>query len=126
LTRIVVTQTPLLLCRVADLPDPGTFEFAVGEGDWPLKGFVVHFNGQLRAYVNSCPHARLPLNFKPNDFFALFAPLLHCAVHGAMFAPLTGECVAGPCVGRQLRCLDIEVVSGHVYLRGPMENLSQR
>ena len=109
------------LCRVADLLDPGSFEFTIGSGDWPLQGFVVHFNGELRAYVNSCPHARLPLNFKPNEFFSPFAPLLQCTVHGALFEPLTGECVAGPCAGKHLRRLIVEVLDGHVYLRGPAD-----
>lgn len=100
-----------------DLSDPGTREFSVGEGDWPLRGFVVRYRNEVRAYVNSCQHAGLPLNYKQHIFFAPHVELLQCTAHGALFEPRTGECVAGPCVGRRLRELDIEVIDGYIHLR---------
>ena len=106
-----------LICALDDLADPGTREFSVGEGDWPLRGFVVRFQGQVHAYVNSCPHIGAALNYRPDEFFAPHEPLLQCAVHGALFEPHDGRCIAGPCSGKRLRTLVIEVIDGYLYLR---------
>lgn len=106
-----------LICALSDLSDPGSYEFTIGADEWPLRGFVVCYQGSIGAYLNSCPHAGLPLNFKPNEFFAPHVPLLQCTVHGALFEPRNGLCVAGPCAGQSLRSLDIEIRDGHVYLR---------
>lgn len=108
---------PQPICSLTELPDPGTREFSIGEGEWPLRGFVVHYHGEIRAYLNSCPHAGLPLNFKEDVFFAPHVELLQCVAHGALFEPQTGKCVAGPCVGQSLRALEIEICNGYVYLR---------
>jgi nitrite reductase/ring-hydroxylating ferredoxin subunit len=105
------------ICSVQELADPGTLEFSVGDGDWPLHGVVVKFEGRIHAYVNSCPHLGVPLNYRPNEFFAPYEPLLQCSVHGALFVPHTGKCVAGPCTGRYLQQLAIETIDGYLYLR---------
>ncbi len=105
-----------VICRLTDLGESGTRGFAMGSGDWPLRGFVVRVNDQLRGFVNSCPHARHPLNFKPNEFLTMDGTLILCASHGALFEKLTGYCVAGPCAGRSLRAVPLEVVDGFVML----------
>ncbi len=112
-----------LICALNEITEPGTREFSVGEGEWPLRGFVVRYQGQLRAYVNSCPHLGVPLNYQPNEFFAPHEPLLQCSVHGALFVPHTGRCVSGPCIGRRLRELKIETIDGHLYLRSHPDTL---
>lgn len=113
-----------VICKLADLSDPGTHEFSIGNGDWPLRGFVVRQGEQLRAYVNRCPHAGHMLNLKPNQFFAPQEGLLLCSSHGALFEALTGECVAGPCVGKSLRALDVEIKDGLVLLRETPQSFS--
>ena len=40
-----------------DIDEPGALEFTTGEGDWPFKGFVVRWQGEVHAYRNLCPHA---------------------------------------------------------------------
>lgn len=102
-----------IICALADLPDPGTHEFVIGQGDWPLRGFIVRQGTQLRAYVNRCPHAGHMLNLKPNRFFGP-GNLLLCSSHGALFEPMTGACVAGPCIGKSLEALHVEAVDGVV------------
>lgn len=61
-----------------------TRSFQVGEGDWPLQGLLVQVDGQLRAYINRCPHNRHPLNLSDHDFL----------VPGKNFygVPLMGRC----------------------------------
>lgn len=106
-----------VICTVAEVPDPGTCEFAIGEGEWPVRGFVVRYQGGIHAYLNRCPHAGHMLNWKPNNFFAPEGSLLICTSHVALFEPNTGQCVIGPCVGRSLRAIEIDVVDGQVLLR---------
>lgn len=96
------------LCTLEELAARGARGFSVGEGDWPLRGFVVALpDGGLRAYVNTCPHAGHPLDLLPHRFLTADRSLIVCASHGALFEPSTGRCVAGPCSGRSLRPLAV-------------------
>jgi nitrite reductase/ring-hydroxylating ferredoxin subunit len=70
--------------------------------------FVVRYRGRLLAYVNSCMHERLPLDFGDAHFFDEACDALVCCHHGARYRPETGECVAGPCVGSRLTPLRLE------------------
>lgn len=105
-----------VLCRVADVERHGACAFRVGGGDWPLRGFVVRAGGELRAYLNRCPHAGHALDLIPGRFLTPDGALILCASHGALFEKSTGLCVAGPCPGRSLSALALEVVAGVVML----------
>jgi nitrite reductase/ring-hydroxylating ferredoxin subunit len=105
-----------VICRLDDLGASGSRGFSIGTGDWPVRGFVVRINDQVRGYVNSCPHARHPLNFQPNQFLTRDGALILCASHGALFEKSTGYCVAGPCAGQSLQTLPLEVSDGYVML----------
>jgi nitrite reductase/ring-hydroxylating ferredoxin subunit len=105
-----------VICRLDDLGEAGSRGFSIGAGDWPLRGFVVRIHDQVRGFVNSCPHARHPLNFKPNQFLTMDGTLILCSSHGALFEKLTGYCVAGPCAGQSLQTLPLEVSDGYVML----------
>ncbi|MFM7627801.1 MAG: Rieske (2Fe-2S) protein [Gammaproteobacteria bacterium] len=96
------------VCTLTEIAEHGARGFSVGEGDWPLRGFVVALpDGALRAYVNTCPHAGHPLDLLPHRFLTADRSLIVCASHGALFEPSTGRCVAGPCAGRSLRPLAV-------------------
>ena len=112
-----------VLCPLHELDDPGARGFTVGGGEWPLRGFVVRHGSTVRAYVNHCPHAGFPLNWQPDGFLAPEAPLILCAMHGALFEIESGLCVAGPCAGRSLRALPVRVSGGYVMLEAgvPLE-----
>ena len=99
--------------------DPGALEFKVGDGSWPFRGFVVRWQGSLYAYENVCPHAGHPLNFRPDGFFNPDRTLLICSSHGAVFAPDSGDCVAGPCAGECLKRLSCREEEGGIYVRAP-------
>ena len=106
------------VCRLEDIADPGARGFRIGEGDWPLQGVVVRRAGIVRAYVNRCPHARHPLDLKPDAFLSADGRQLVCSSHGARFDPLSGLCVAGPCIGEALRPIPV-VVRGAEVRTGP-------
>ncbi|MGI9247270.1 MAG: Rieske (2Fe-2S) protein [Steroidobacteraceae bacterium] len=105
-----------VICPMSELADPDSRSFTLGGGEWPLKGFVVHRGGVIRAYVNHCPHAGFPLNWQPNVFLAPGGGLIRCIAHGALFEIETGVCVSGPCMGQGLRSLPVHVTDGYVVL----------
>jgi nitrite reductase/ring-hydroxylating ferredoxin subunit len=93
---------PLVICRLDELIDPGSKAFIVGSGDWPLRGFLVRRGDDVFAYVNRCPHAAHPLNWRPDQFLTADLSLIECQSHCALFDSATGACVRGPCAGRTL------------------------
>ncbi len=105
-----------VLCRVAELEATGCREFRLGGGDWPLKGFIVRAGGEVRAYINRCPHQSLSLNLMPDRFLSADNSVIVCSMHGAIFEKATGLCVAGPCAGRALAIVSVVVVAGLVML----------
>ncbi len=98
------------VCTLEELAASGSRGFSVGEGEWPLRGFVVALSdGGIRAYVNTCPHAGHPLDLLPHRFLTADRSLIVCSSHGALFEPADGRCVAGPCTGRALRALPVAI-----------------
>ena len=111
-----VVDLTRVVCALHELGDPGARGFTMGNGDWPLRGFVVRHGSLVRAYANHCPHAGFPLNWSPHAFLAPEAPLILCSMHGALFEIETGRCVSGPCEGLALRSLPVCVDRGYVML----------
>ena len=111
-----VLDVERVICRESELEAHGVRAFTIGTGDWPLRGLVVRAGAHLRGYVNRCPHAGHPLNLLPDRFLTPDGALLLCSSHGALFEKLTGYCVAGPCAGRALTPVPLEVRSGFVML----------
>jgi nitrite reductase/ring-hydroxylating ferredoxin subunit len=105
-----------VLCAVAELEETGSRGFAVGEGDWPLRGFIVKTATGVAAYVNYCPHAGHPLNLRPNRFLTPDRNLILCCSHGALFTRDDGLCIAGPCAGQSLKAIAVEIIGGYVLL----------
>jgi nitrite reductase/ring-hydroxylating ferredoxin subunit len=105
-------QPGRLLCRLADIPDPGSRGFELEEG--PI--FLVRRGAVLAAYVNSCPHTGGPLDWVEDQFLDLERRRILCATHGALFRLEDGECLAGPCKGKGLTPVAITVTEGEVRL----------
>ena len=108
------------VCPLDTLADPGSREFEAGEGDWPFRGFVVRRGQGVWAYRNFCAHAGHPLNWKPHAFLTRDGAHIICASHGALYEPDTGLCVAGPCPGKTLRALPVEIRDGEVWVGVPV------
>ena len=104
--------------RLDELSDPGCREFQIGEGDWPLYGFVVRQGDDVFAYENYCVHVGHPLNWAPDAFLTKDRSSIICASHGALYEIDTGLCFAGPCIGKSLRAIDAAVRDGMVYVSG--------
>ena len=104
-----------VVCRLSEL-EGGARGFTLGSGDWPLRGFVVRVGATVRGYLNRCPHAGHPLDLLPQRFLTADGTLILCSSHGALFEKSTGYCVAGPCAGRSLTPVALEVKCGLVLL----------
>ena len=109
----------VLVGDLSDLNDPDCREFKIGAGDWPLRGFVVRRGNKVYAYQNFCMHAGHPLNYKPDSFLTKDGSRIICASHGALYEIESGVCVAGPCPGKKLRGIAVEVRDGKIFVRGP-------
>lgn len=109
-------DTERVICSLADLGEQGCRGFTLGEGDWPLRGFVLRVGKEIRAYRNWCPHAGHSLNLNPHQFLTPDGALIICNSHGALFERDGGLCIAGPCAGLSLRSLAVRIVSGYVVL----------
>ncbi len=105
-----------VVCRLADLEEHGSRAFTVGGGPWPLRGFVVRHRDEVRGYVNRCPHAGHPLDLRPHRFLTPDRAMILCSSHGALFEKDAGLCLAGPCAGRQLRAVPLQVIGDVVLL----------
>jgi nitrite reductase/ring-hydroxylating ferredoxin subunit len=104
-----------ILCRVEDIPEGGAKGFPA-----PPGGFIGHFalrrDGRVRVYVNSCPHAGLPLEPLPDRFLDPRRQVILCAVHGARFRIEDGMCLSGPCIGEALEAVPVRIVDGQVVV----------
>ena len=91
-------------------PEPGRF------GPVEQEGFaVLARDGTVRAYANVCPHRAQPVDLGDGRLF-LPSGELECSAHGARFDASTGACTGGPCGGRALTPLAIELRDGAVWL----------
>jgi nitrite reductase/ring-hydroxylating ferredoxin subunit len=105
------------ICQQQDVPEYQTRSFKVSVDNDELDGFVLKQDGQIRAYLNHCPHLGIPLNWQPDDFMSLEQTHIQCATHGALFNLEDGHCVAGPCAGQSLTALNVSIDDdGKVYL----------
>lgn len=72
-------MTGEVLCRLADLDATGAKEIVLERNGARLPVFVAKGESRIFGYVNSCPHARLPLNWREDAFLTsagriFFAP----------------------------------------------------
>jgi nitrite reductase/ring-hydroxylating ferredoxin subunit len=96
-------------CDVDELPPGRTATFRLTCGRRTVHGFAINHEGRTYAYVNCCPHNGTALDLSPNEFLTEDGSMLECATHGALFAPDTGFCLAGPCAGDLLTPLPVRI-----------------
>ena len=104
-----------LLCTLDSIPDGRARGFSLDE-ETPIM--VVRQGDQVYAYINRCPHVGIQLNWMPDQFMSLDHAYLQCSTHGAQFRIEDGFCIYGPCLGRYLEPLAVDVDDGNVVLQG--------
>jgi len=103
-----------LICLAGELEEGARgVRFPIGDA---VNGFAIRFRGKVRAFVNRCPHMGTELDWQAGEFFEESGLYLVCSTHGALFEPLTGYCVAGPCRGASLEPLQVREREGRVTL----------
>jgi len=107
-----------VLCRAEAIADGGARVFTFGKGARRFEMFVLRRGEALLAFVNACPHAGLPLDLIPGRFYTRDQRHLFCANHGARFRVDDGFCVAGPCAGKSLVAIAVEVAGGDLVVGG--------
>lgn len=97
------------LCPSEALHDKGlAHPFEVQYRAQPCRAFAVRHDGRVQAYLNRCSHVALELDWVPNRVFDAEGHYLVCGVHGALFLPDTGACVAGPGRGPLVKIATLE------------------
>src|SRR5688500_1005119 len=104
------------LIALNDIADGGFAEIETMIGD-DAESLILHrASGEVRAWLNVCPHAGRRLDWAPGQFLKSKDGHLVCAAHGASFELTGGECVVGPCRGVSLRSIAAGVRDGGVWL----------
>ena len=110
------------LCLLEEIPD-GTgrgFTLKSGAEGNPdaLDILIVRTGDRAFGYVNSCPHARSPLDWTADRFMSRDGRHIQCATHGALFEIETGRCISGPCVGKHLTPVPV-IMTNDGYVVAP-------
>jgi nitrite reductase/ring-hydroxylating ferredoxin subunit len=104
---------------------PGTVKkFCLICEKYRVDAFLVNHQGRFYAYVNRCRHMATPLDFVRDQFLSEDGRFLRCYTHGALYAPATGLCTAGPCKGESLYRLPVRVDGGEILVGCPQGDLS--
>jgi nitrite reductase/ring-hydroxylating ferredoxin subunit len=106
-----------LIGSAAELVDGGkALRFELVRGGERLPAFAVRYRGRVYAYANRCAHVGIELDWLPGEVFDDRREHLVCSTHGALYAPDSGACVAGPCRGGRLERVEVAERDGKVYL----------
>ena len=105
-----------VLCAVEEISDGLCKEIRYGEGAYAFSLLLYGTHGQVKAYVNRCPHFSLPLNIRPGEFVILDGERVMCALHGAVFRLDNGYCEAGPAASSSLEPVAVVVRNGSVCI----------
>lgn len=109
-----------------DIPDGAVVGREISDGTRTLPVILLRTQGQVRAYLNSCPHAGVRLDWRPDDFRDYTGEYLLCSLHGALFEPTTGHCIAGPCRGSRLVPLGVVADTAPTLVIEAVERLPDR
>ena len=103
------------LLNSSDLDDGQFREAQMQHNKRPLWLIVTRQSGVVRAWFNVCPHQGRSLNYAPDKFLTDPEGQLVCAAHGAVFEPLNGLCINGPCKGALLKAIETDERDGRIY-----------
>ncbi|HIJ38888.1 MAG TPA: Rieske 2Fe-2S domain-containing protein [Rhodospirillaceae bacterium] len=105
------------LCRLDDLSDPGSGAFVADMNGAFQAILLIRQGHQVFGYLNNCPHIGAPLNGPDRNFLDRTAEFILCSNHGALFRIEDGFCLSGPCAGKSLTSVAIELRDGVVILK---------
>lgn len=107
-----------LICSGRELLDAGKgVRFTVERYGRQVPAFVVRYRGGVYGYFNECGHVPVELDWLPGEFFDDSKLYLICSVHGALYAPESGRCLGGRCLGKGLKPLPVCEIDDQIYLK---------
>jgi len=107
------------LASLEELKRAHTLKFSYRQEGITREGFAAWTHGKVVAYENVCRHIPITLDYGDARFFNRGHTHFVCQTHGATYEPLTGLCIAGPCVGASLKPLKVEVIKDEVWFNEP-------
>jgi nitrite reductase/ring-hydroxylating ferredoxin subunit len=112
-----------VICGFNDIPSQKArgFHLLRIDEDGETKPFhivVVRWGRQVFGYVNRCPHDGVNLDWEREQFFDPNGIRLMCGKHGALFELGTGACLEGPCKGRALTPVALQIIDNDICLLG--------
>jgi len=114
---MAVAPTQRVICESSALTDGGPgVRFKVDMPGAQAAAFVIRYDARVYAYLNSCAHIPVELDWMEGEFFDKAGLYLVCATHGATYEPASGHCIMGPCKGSHLVAAQVEERDGSVYL----------
>ncbi|MEJ7139319.1 Rieske (2Fe-2S) protein, partial [Amphibiibacter pelophylacis] len=117
MSSALITE-PQPLCASQDLADGGEAQvFRVLFYGEDTGAFALRFEGQACAHVNRCAHVPTELDWPYAQFWDGDRQWIQCSVHGALYHPHSGVCVAGPCPGARLDTIPLIEEGGQVLWR---------
>ena len=78
--------------------------------------FAIWHNHEILIYRNQCPHEPVTMEYRRHQFLTKDRSQIICYAHGARFEPTTGECVHGPCLGKQLKKIAYQLINEVIYV----------
>ncbi len=87
------------ICHKEDISENGAKDFLLETHLGEIEFFVVRKNGKYFAYVNSCPHTNINLEWVPDRFLDNNNELIQCSTHGTKFTIEDGFCIFGSFLG---------------------------
>lgn len=107
-----------LVCvaRVADLQRDRTAKFTFRRESIKRDGFALLHDGKIAVYENVCRHIPISIDYGDNKFFTPDNEHIICRTHGAVYEPLTGLCVRGPCEGAKLIPIEFELRGDEIWI----------
>lgn len=112
-----MAETARVICPSGTLVNGGKgVRFTVLYQGMARGAFAIRYGGRVYAYLNSCAHIPVELDWQEGEFFDHSKLYLICATHGATYEPESGYCVLGPCRGQHLTALAITERDGQVLL----------
>jgi len=104
------------LAVAGEIPARGLL-FTFRDGPFSSTGILLRDDGGVRAWRNECRHLAVRLDRETEgSLFDRDGALLMCQVHGALYRPGDGVCIAGPCAGSRLCPLPVRELAGAVWL----------
>ncbi|MDN8618825.1 Rieske (2Fe-2S) protein [Variovorax ginsengisoli] len=97
------------LCHVDELNEGSARGFAL---DRPGRDsmFLVKHEGMVHGYRNDCPHwPGSPMVWRRDGYLNRDATRIVCSGHAAEFEIASGRCTLGPCLGRSLTPVRLEI-----------------